>query len=194
MNVGFIWHGAYPWDVRLEKMSDACIEAGHSVSIVCKGKAGHSERETVNGANVFRVCSRTSNSGFSSKLATYPVFFNSVWRSGALAAFISSKVDVVIVRDLPLAGLGLWVGRRLRKPVLLDMAENYPAALVAYQNPLYRPFLVNNAWLPRKYEEYAVRRVDHIFVVADEQRNRLMNLGVEPARITTVGNTPVQSF
>ncbi len=194
MNIGFIWHGTYPWDVRLEKMSDACIEAGHSVSIVCKRKAGGPQSETVNRAEVFRVSLKTANPGLGSKLATYPLFFNPIWRSRALAALTASKVDVVIVRDLPLAGLGIWIGKRLRKPVLLDMAENYPAALVAYQNPLYKPFLVNNAWLPRRYEEYVVQRVNHILVVAEEQRRRLIDLGVRPARITTVGNTPVQSF
>ena len=194
MNIGFIWHSVYPWDVRLEKMSDACIEAGHSVSIVCKGRRDCSERETVNGANVFRISSKTTHPSLGSKLMAYPLFFSPVWRSRALAALTASEVDVVIVRDLPLAGLGLWVGRQLRKPVLLDMAENYPAALVAYQKLMYRPFLVNDAWLPRKYEERTVRRVDHIFVVAQEQRERLISLGVKPARITTVGNTPIQSF
>lgn len=194
MNIGFIWHSVYPWDVRLEKMSDACIEAGHSVSIVCKGTKDRPDKETVNGAKVCRVSSKTKNPGLGSKLAAYPLFFSPVWRSRTLAALTASEVDVVIVRDLPLAGLGLWIGRQLRKPVLLDMAENYPAALVAYQKPMYRPFLANNAWLPRKYEEHAVRKVDHIFVVAEEQRRRLMTLGVAPTRITTVGNTPVQSF
>jgi glycosyltransferase involved in cell wall biosynthesis len=193
MNIGLIWHSAYPWDVRLEKMAGACIEAGHSVSIVSKGTADRPATETVNGAAVFRVSSKMTYSSFA-KLAAYPLFFSPIWRSRTLAALWGSEVDVVIVRDLPLAGLGLWVGRQMRKPVLLDMAENYPAALVAYQKPMYRPLLVNNAWLPRKYEQHAIQSVDHVFVVAEEQRRRLIRLGVAPARITTVGNTPVQSF
>ena len=194
MNIGFIWHSVYPWDVRLEKMADACIEAGHSVSIVCKGGTDRPNLETVKGANVFHVSSRTTQPSLVSKLATYPLFFSPIWRSQALAAFATSEVDAVIVRDLPLAGLGLWIGRQLGKPVLLDMAENYPAALIAYQKLLYRPFLMNDAWLPRKYEQHAIRSVDHVFVVAEEQRRRLISLGVAPTRVTTVGNTPVQSF
>lgn len=194
MNIGFIWHSVYPWDVRLEKMSGACLEAGHSVSIVCKGGADRPNVETVKGANVFHVSFRMTQPDLVSKLATYPIFFSPMWRSQALAALAASEVDVVVVRDLPLAGLGLWVGRQLEKPILLDMAENYPAALIAYQNLMYRPFLMNDAWLPRKYEQHAIQRVDHVFVVAEEQRRRLINLGLASARITTVGNTPVQSF
>jgi glycosyltransferase involved in cell wall biosynthesis len=194
MNIGFIWHSVYPWDVRLEKVADACLEAGHSVTVVCKGTIDLAKKETVNGAQVFRVFSPAISNGIGSKVATYPVFFNPVWRSQTLAALDNSAVDVIVVRDLPLANLALWAGDQLRKPVLIDMAENYPAALVAYQKLIYRPFLFNNAWLPRKYEELALRRVDHILVVAEEQRRRLMSLGVDPERITIVGNTPVQSF
>jgi len=194
MKIGLIWHSVYPWDVRLEKIADACIEAGHSVSIVCKGRIGLAERETINGANVSRVFSKAVANSVGSKFATYPLFFNPLWRAKTLAAFDNAGVDVVVVRDLPLANLALWVGKQLRRPVLIDMAENYPAALVAYQKLTYRPLLVNNAWLPRKYEEQAVHRFDHLLVVAEEQRRRLITLGVDPARITIVGNTPVQSF
>ena len=194
MNIGFIWHGVYPWDVRLEKIADACLAEGHSVSIVSKGRADLAEKETVNGSSVFRVSSKALGNGIVSKVGTYPFFFSPLWRSKTLAAFANSAVDIVVVRDLPLVNLGLWVANQLRTPALIDMAENYPAALVAYQNPMYRPFLVKSAWLPRKYEESAVRKVDRVLVVAEEQRRRLMKLGVNPEKITIVGNTPVQSF
>jgi glycosyltransferase involved in cell wall biosynthesis len=74
------------------------------------------------------------------------------------------------------------------------MAENYPAALQAYHNPLYRPFLFNNAWLPRKYEELSLAQLQHVFVVADEQKCRLVKLGVPSEKLTLVGNTPTDSF
>src|SRR4051794_24197504 len=116
MNIGFIWHSVYPWDVRLEKIADACIEAGHSVSIVCRGRIDLAEKETVKGARVFRVFAKSISNGVGSKVATYPVFFNPVWRSQTLAALDNSAVDVIVVRDLPLANLALWAGDQLRKP------------------------------------------------------------------------------
>ena len=195
VRIGFLWHCVYPWDVRLEKISDACIEAGHSVCMVTKGKRELGAAEVVSQAEVVRVFPASAGwPGWMAKIANYPLFLNPAWRSAALKTFREKQVDVIIVRDLPLALLGVWVGEALNKPVILDMAENYPAALVAYQNPIYKPFLFGNAWLPRKYEQHCLKRLQHTFVVAEEQRQRLLAVGTDPARITLVGNTPTAAF
>jgi len=195
MRIGFLWHCVYPWDVRLEKVAQACLEAGHSVCMVSKGRRGLADAEVVSQAEVVRVFpASTAWPNWIAKIANYPLFLNPAWRTAALETFREKQVDVIIVRDLPLALLGVWVGEALNKPVVLDMAENYPAALVAYQNPIYKPFLFGNAWLPRKYEQLCVRRLQHVFVVAEEQRQRLLALGADAGKITLVGNTPTASF
>ena len=78
----------------------------------------------------------------------------------------------------------------LQAPVMLDMAENYPAALIAYENAFYKPFLLGNGFLPRLYEKAVVKKLDHIFVVAEEQIKRLGKLGVPNEKITLIQNTP----
>jgi glycosyltransferase involved in cell wall biosynthesis len=195
LRIGFLWHCVYPWDVRLEKIANACIEAGHTVCMVSKGRRDLACTEVVCGAEVRRVFRAPGDfPGWAAKIANYPLFLNPAWRAAALNTFREKQVDLIIVRDLPLALLGVRVGKALNKPVILDMAENYPAALIAYQNPLYRPFLFGNAWLPRKYEQLCLQRLQHVFVVAEEQRQRLLALGTDPGKITLVGNTPTASF
>lgn len=195
VRIGFLWHCVYPWDVRLEKIAGACIEAGHTVCMVTKGKRDLADAETVSQAEVVRVFAPSASwPAWVAKIANYPLFLNPAWRAAALKTFREKQVDVIVVRDLPLALLGVWVGEALNKPVILDMAENYPAALVAYQNPIYKPFLFGNAWLPRKYEQLCLKRLRHVFVVAEEQRQRLLAVGTDPDRITLVGNTPTAGF
>jgi glycosyltransferase involved in cell wall biosynthesis len=195
MRIGFVWQCVYPWDVRLEKILDACVEGGHSVCLVSKGRGDLAKKETVRNADIVRVMPESLRlQGLPAKLYTYPLFFNPNWRSQVLKTFKKNNVDLIIVRDLPLGMLAAWVGEELEVPVIMDMAENYPAALMAYQNPLYKPFLFGNAWLPKKYEMQVVRKLAHVFVVAEEQRQRLIKAGTDPAKITLIGNTPVDSF
>jgi hypothetical protein len=57
--------------------------------------------------------------------------------------YLAKKIrfSVIIVRDLPLSGLAIVVGRLLRIRVIFDMAENYPAALIVYNKVFYKPCL-----------------------------------------------------
>jgi glycosyltransferase involved in cell wall biosynthesis len=195
MRIGFVWQCVYPWDVRLEKILDACVEGGHSVCLVSKGRRDLAKSETVRQTDVVRVMPDSKRlQGWPAKLITYPLFFNPAWMSALLKTFKKNAVDMIIVRDLPLGMLAAWVGQKLKRPVIMDMAENYPAALMAYQNPVYKPFLAGNAWLPKKYEARVLRKLAHVFVVAEEQRQRLVKTGVDPDKITLIGNTPVDSF
>jgi glycosyltransferase involved in cell wall biosynthesis len=93
-----------------------------------------------------------------------------------------------------MALLAAVLGRRLDVPVFFDMAENYPAALVAYNKSLYKPLLFGNGWLPKQYEKLSLRYMAHVFVVADEQLERLAAAGFDRGKISVVMNTPDLDF
>jgi len=191
MRIGFIWHVPYPPDGRLERIMKAVTEHGHRAVLVCRGTDRLPAREDNGGVRIRRV--RAPNLPVLSRcssLVSYPVFFNPLWIARTLETMREAAVDLIVVRDLPLAFMAAWVGRILGKPVIFDMAENYPAALAAYEKWRYKPFLVANGWLPRKYERVCLQQVDRVLVVVDEQRCRLEALGVDPSKITLVGNTP----
>jgi glycosyltransferase involved in cell wall biosynthesis len=195
MKIGFIWHVAYPWDVRLEKMLNACLAEGHEVSLLCKGTQAMPRSEICQGVRIERVCPPDYlNKGAPGRVSTFPLFFNPLWISATSRFIRQGKFDLVILRDLPLAYLVGAIAKRYKVSVILDMAENYPAALKAYQNILYRPFLVGDSWLPKLYEKTCLRRLQHIIVVTEESAKRLESQGISSKKLTVVGNTPDKQF
>jgi glycosyltransferase involved in cell wall biosynthesis len=190
MLVQFLWHIQYPWDVRVEKISQVCVDMGLSVGVICRneGNAGGLPKTERKGrALINRVGSGRS---LLSKLWSYPLFFSPIWWQKAMQVMHQNLPSILVVRDIPLAMTGIWLGRKFGVPVVLDMAENYPAALIAYQNPAYKPFLICDAYLPRAYERAVVKSVDHILVVAEEQIERLSKLGVSEEKVSLIRNTP----
>jgi glycosyltransferase involved in cell wall biosynthesis len=116
-----------------------------------------------------------------------------VWFRSIARVVRHSGADLILVRDIPLVLPAAIVARRRRIAVVLDMAENYPAMLddrLRYTptGPLGR--IVRRPALARLVERAAFRLVDHIVVVVEESRERLLDAGVAPARLTVVSNTP----
>jgi glycosyltransferase involved in cell wall biosynthesis len=123
----------------------------------------------------------------------FPAFFNPRWASAIYGTARRERADVVLVRDLPLAPTAIAVARALGVPAILDMAENYPAMMQSlYDNRVQRPWdaLVRNPRAVRAIERWVLRHVDHVLVVVEESRDRLVALGLPADRITIVGNTP----
>jgi glycosyltransferase involved in cell wall biosynthesis len=188
-NICLLWHSAYPWDVRLEKFINT-LSPSHGIFLLCKGKKGfpgHEEKDDI-------VIERVGTGG---GILDYPLFVNPFWKRALHSMVERNHIGALIVRDLPLMGLGIEAGRKYGIPVVFDMAENYPAALVAYEKWPYKPFLVFNAFLPKLYERYAVRNASRVIVVTEEQRERIggfrRSRGAKESDIVLVSNTPVLS-
>ena len=98
-----------------------------------------------------------------------------------------------MVRDLPLALTAVLVGRLRRIPVVLDMAENYPAMIQDVWDAGRARLgdrLVRNPKLIALVERMSVRLADHVLVVVDESRDRLAAMGVPASKMSVVMNTP----
>lgn len=191
MKVGILWHVVYPWDIRMEKIIKVLTDDGHEVHLVCKGKEQLPAFEDRGPLKIYRIGgSPFLGSRALGRVLGLPVPFNPYWHSKALRAFRAAGIDRLIVRDLPIALLAGMLGKRLKVPVFFDMAENYPAALVAYNKSIYKPFLFGNGWLPKQYEKLSLRYMEHVFVVAEEQTERLVGVGFDRSKTSVVMNTP----
>jgi glycosyltransferase involved in cell wall biosynthesis len=136
-----------------------------------------------------------SGASWLNSVFTFPAFFSPVWFAAMYRA--AARADLIIVRDLPLAPLALFVARARGIPVVLDMAECYPEMLRAqwtYGHVSLVDVFVRNPRLAAIVERVTTRRVDHIFAMVEESRDRLKALGVPAERITIVSNTPQLSF
>lgn len=108
----------------------------------------------------------------------------------------SVKANVILVRDLPLALTAILVGRLLHKPVVLDMAENYPAMVQDIRDSQEFSvvnMVVRNPALVRFIERLCVKWSDHTIVVVEESRDRLVAMGVSSENVSLVINTPTAS-
>jgi len=193
LHIVYVWDADYPWDVRAEKSCLALTEAGHDVHIVARNRKQSPIIETLPEGTVHRMAPwRWAGRKLDAALG-FPAFFNPRWRKLIASTAREVHADVIIARDLPLCPTAISVGRDLRIPVVLDMAEHYPAMIRAiWQTGRHRPldWLVRNPAAVEQVEKYCVRHADHILTVADEMTERLVALGAKRSRITRVSNTP----
>jgi glycosyltransferase involved in cell wall biosynthesis len=189
----FIWDADYPWDVRVEKICTALCDAGWVVHLVCRNTRGSAREEDCGGIHVHRI----TPPAFSGRLAsafTFPAFFSPLWLAEIWRVARTSAIDLIVVRDLPMAPAGLMVGKSLGVPVVLDMAECYPELIRAvWQFEPFRPLnlLVRNPLAADVIEMGVLRRVDHVFCMVDEARQRLLQRGIPEGRMSIVSNTPI---
>ncbi len=192
-SIVYVWDADYPWDVRTEKISLALTNAGHKVTIAARNKARKPIRESLPEGTVRRMEPWTALPKSADDLLGFPAFFNPRWVRLIQVACRESAADLIIVRDLPLCPTAIFVGKQLGIPVILDMAENYPAMMrVLWETGRHTPldYFVRNPTLTALVERECVRHVDHIVVVVEESADRVAALGVRRDRITIVSNTP----
>lgn len=192
MNICIIWKNDYPWDVRIEKFGVSLKEIGHDIYLLCSNTTKLKREEIINGMNVRRLPS-VKNSWLNSLISS-PFYLNPFWFNMVNQTIIHEKIDLIIVRDLPLILIGLLMKKKYHIPIILDMAENYPAMywkrLKKGGMSTFKNWLIKNPSLIEYIEKYAANRVDHLFVVVEESAQRLISMGIEGKKISIVSNTP----
>lgn len=194
MKILKIWDADYPWDVRVEKVASSLTAAGHDVHLVARNRQARQLVERLPEATVHRLAPLRWAGARLSAASMFPAFCNPRWARAILRTGREIGADLVLVRDLPLAPTAIWAARRLGVPVVMDMAENYPAMMRAlWENGLQKPidWVVRNPAFVERVERWVLPRLDHTFTVVDESRDRLLALGVAADRVSVVGNTPV---
>lgn len=187
-----IWDAAYPWDVRVEKVCRS-LHQKHEVHLVCRNTNGRQAYEKVDGIHIHRLPFLHFASVSLNKLIGFPAFFNPLWIITVWRIVRRYRADLILVRDLPLALTALLVGRWENIPVVMDMAENYPAMLEDRQHfapDILLSSLIRNPAIARVVERIALRLMDHIIVVVEESLDRLIRAGIPRPQLSLVGNTP----
>jgi len=193
MNICKVWDSEYPWDVRVEKISQALSARAHKVHIVARNRDHRAVLEELPEAIVHRLRPLPRALAWMNAWSMFPAFFNPRWLRLIQATAKETGSDLILCRDVPLAPTAIWVGARLGIPVVLDVAENYPAMIQdiwTSGSHKWTDWLVRNPQVVSQVERWVTHRVDHVLVVVEESRDRLISLGVHPDRITIVSNTP----
>ena len=193
LNICKVWDADYPWDVRVEKVASTLTSRGCSVHLAARNTSRLPILEHRPEATVRRLRPWTWLPEAADTMAMFPVFANPRWLRHIRNVARESNANIILCRDLPLAPACIAVGRALQLPVVLDMAENYPAMLASMRSTgRTRMFdlLVRNPRLARWVERWTLKRVDGVMVVVDESADRLAADGVPRERIAVVSNTP----
>lgn len=194
MNVLFVWDSDYPWDIRVSKICQTLIKNGEEVHLVCRNKQRKQVEELFEGIHIHRVPFLTENFGQLNDIYGFPLFFSPIWLSRINNVARCHAVELIIVRDLPMAPSALFVGKLRKVPVIFDMAECYPELIRLIWK--FEPFkianiAVRNPFLADIIERFVINSVDHIWVMIEESRNRLISKGISSEKISIVSNTPV---
>jgi|MTBAKSStandDraft_1061840.scaffolds.fasta_scaffold01661_8 glycosyltransferase involved in cell wall biosynthesis len=193
MKILFVWDSDYPWDIRVSKICNSLLNGGHEVHLVCRNQKRQLLEELYEGIHIHRLYCLPQFLGRFNDIFGFPLFFSPIWFLRIFNIAKSMKTDAIIVRDLPMAPTALFIGKLTVQPVILDMAECYPELIRLIWR--FEPFrlknlVVRNPWLADLVEKKVVKNVDHVWVMIDESRDRLLRKGVPADRISIVSNTP----
>jgi glycosyltransferase involved in cell wall biosynthesis len=193
MRVLKVWDSEYPWDVRAEKICRTLTEAGHEVHMVARNRDRRPVRQELPECSVHRLRPWRWAGETLDRASQFPAFFNPRWLALMFSVGRRHGVELVLVRDVPLAPTAIWAARLLSVPVVLDMAENYPAMIRdLWTTGATRrgDWLVRNPKAVAAVERWVLARVDHVLAMVEESRDRLVRMGVPEGRVTIVSNTP----
>ncbi|MES2210116.1 MAG: glycosyltransferase family 4 protein [Chloroflexota bacterium] len=183
-----VTHSYYEEDPRVRRQAEAIVAAGRPVDVIALRRPDDAPEGEVAGVRVRRLdVQRHQGAGIGTYLAEYLGFFIRVaWtliraqprRRYALVQ-VATLPDWLVLAALPLRLAGV--------PVVLDLHESMPdffrSRFPRAGNPIvHRALLVA--------ERVSIAVATHAITVNDALRDRLVQLGVDPGRISVVRNTP----
>jgi len=107
MRIALIWKNDYPWDIRVEKMGRSLLSCGHEIHIIASNNKKEKTHEKLDGLFIHRL--KTFKRSTINKIVSTPFFLNPFWVLPIYRVCKKYKVDIIIVRDLPLVLCGIVV-------------------------------------------------------------------------------------
>ena len=186
----YVVNAIVPEEIRAEKICSALAKMGHRVIIACKWSGEDNIRENSQGYLISRI---KRNKHLTLCFPGNPILTNAI--QDHIQEF---KPDIIICREMLLMLSCTKAAKGRNIPLILDMAEHYPAAMREWkkysQNPLSR-FLVHTLPLLDLIESHAVKHADAIITVCEEQNQRLQSqYSYLKEALFIVHNTPEKSI
>jgi glycosyltransferase involved in cell wall biosynthesis len=192
LTVCYLFQDEFPWDVRADKILRSLASNGIQAHVIARNR-GRAPRQERLGPNLYAHRLPAIGGRRMTALMNFPAFFSPFWLHTSSSTVRSTAANLLLVRDLPLTPTALVVGRRHGIPVVMDMAEDYPAMIQdtwTFRGATLLDRLIRNPRLLRRLERVVVPRLDGIIVVSEHSRRRVERLGAKPESIWVVGNTP----
>ncbi len=183
----------FPPDIRLEKEIKSLNEAGYDITVICN-------KFSQGGDIDFQYCKIERLSApfakqYLNKIINFPIFFNPRYIFKTLSFVVKRKPEIIHAHDLPMAPLALIMKFLFGIPVIYDMHENYPEALRFFEKKGLINLIFKNYRLAKILDRFCIRFSDRIITVVNENKKRLLDMGVVEDKISIVSNTvDINSF
>lgn len=201
MNICMILDGRdFETDDRVRSEASRLARDEHHVLVVCDHAPDRASRETINGVEIVRLSGEPPSLRFFNQLCGALLLFRPEWFVALYRLHRELAFDAFHIHDLPLARTVLALARAVGRPAVLDLHENYPVLMQSFgsaqpgrvQQLKKRLFYGSARWT--RYERKALSKAEHVIVVVEEARDRVMGLGVPRDRATIVSNTLRDEF
>ena len=198
MNIGMVLNTPFPPDIRVEKEARSLIRAGHKVYLLTSLLENRPQQEDIDGITVKRISSIEQIPFVKRKLISlkfYLTFIDEFWQKEIEEFVDTFNINVLHVHDLLMVGTSIKVAKKKCIPIIADLHENYPFALQIWRYSRNRNLkekvidkLFNNLSRWINYEKKWLQEVNHIIVVVDEAKKRIMKYEIPPEKITVLMN------
>lgn len=202
-----VLQSTYPTDIRVRKEIEALVDAGHEVTLLCRGvsqlfgEMTVPEREGVHGANVVRINDRNGRRLLRDQLQFNYNFRYPTWERALDDLIADRDIDAVHAHDLPVVRSCCIVGERHDIPVVADLHESYPAAMAQWrsewglQEKLLKTTFLKPLRRYRQLERECLPRATRIITVTEEMRNHYTeSTSVTSENISVVRNMADRDF
>jgi len=184
----YIWKGPYPWEIRIKKVCETLAASNYDVTVLSRWNFEEKQNEVINNVKIHRVAYNQK------PITSLPIQWNPFWFKEIEKQIRRERPDLIIVREFHIAVSAGKAARKYNIPIIMDMAENYPAAMRDFKkynsNFLVRA-ITHTFKIPDMIEKQSVKLMDGIIVVCEEQIKRLNTMyGYSPENISVVHNTP----
>ncbi len=194
--IGMILESPFPPnDPRITKEATTLIEAGNEVHLLVPRGLQQAYKDEIDGIHIHRA---DIGKGIMAKISNEIhriTFMHPIWRRAIYSFLQNTDPDILHVHDLTFAATAIKANQK-HLPVVLDLHENYPAAIHAWSKLSFirKNFTLNYNRLVR-HEKAMCDSYDHIITVIDEMKTRLQTVhGISETKISVIPNTEFSNY
>jgi len=186
-SVCIVRHSFYPGELNVKRESEALLEDGYEVHVVCLRKQGEAAREIVDGVQVLRLPVTHRRGKISRYLFEYNAFFVLAsfklirlhWRHRLRAVQVNTMPDYLVFSSMLLRLAGVKVVLHMHEP----MPELFGTLFYKSRHRLL-------VWAIGLAERLSLAYADRVLTVTKEMRENFGRRGADLRKITVILNVP----
>jgi len=207
--VAMVLDQPFPPDARVEREAVALTEAGYQVHLLCMFSQNPDRQKAEPATEVYRgftlhrvdpqaITWQIPGTPFQTRLpykgllkSINRLLFNvdSAWQTAIDRFCTTVQPDMLHIHDLRLVSTGLRIAQKRQIPLVADLHENYPALMRILKGKIDPEIGLKARKKWQTIENRCVKKASHVLVVVEEAKERLVNNGLAPDKVTVVANT-----